>query len=263
MGARHWQISHVLAMALLLTTTHASADWVCHAGDGRTWVQQGPPCVWPKDPNEISPSPAREVRPSRPDRTSRPAPIQIQNVPPTPRPGAEATYAQTVAELEAKFPRVNPDSPAYDRASVAQVLELKRVYLTQGLSDESALRRAANDILAAPQPVASRVSSEQSAPTAGVPKRSMSGADAVINAGVKGLANGLVFALLVPLWLLVRWLWRQSRAVASQAAYVAGNTSANDIARAAGSASAHVERRTASFMDAFRQGRRDAAKRGE
>ena len=99
------------------------------------------------------------------------------------------------------------------------------------------------------------------APQVVPPQPSRTSSDSIVEAGAKGAVGGILLVAFTSAFFLIRWLWRRSRAAAVQVAYIAGNTSAKDIARAAGGAAAKVERKTTGVMEAFREGRRDAEKR--
>ena len=103
----------------------------------------------------------------------------------------------------------------------------------------------------------------QVTPSTAQPQPTPQGTDAILNATAKGVVITAVFGLTWGLWALARTLWRRSRTVVARAAAMAGNTSAKDVARAAGSASVKVQRKTAGVLNAFQQGRRDAEKRDD
>ena len=197
----------------------------------------------------------RREPPSMPAQRVRTVP-PAQRPPITRAPDEPTLYARAVAELEQQYPMLNPDSPTFDRALTQQVLRQKQVYVQKAYGEDYALRVAVADVMT-PNPV----SPVMMAQTPTEPRAKPRGNDAIVEASAKGAIGGVLLAAFAFAFFLIRWLWRRSRAAAVQVAYIAGNTSAKDIARAAGGAAAKVERKTAGVMEAFREGRQDAEKR--
>lgn len=183
----------------------------------------------------------------------------VQRAPVPQAPAEKTLYDRAVAEIEQQYPTLNPDSPTFDRAIVQQVLAKKKAYIQKSYGEDYALRAAVADVMTPPPPPPLKVA-VQIAPD---PDRQEKAQHALIEATTSALPTSLIWALLMlPITLFVRWLYRRSRAASAQAAYMVGNTSVNDIARAAGGATATVQRKTAGLMEAFREGRRDAERRG-
>lgn len=257
MGA-HVCIRLFLVAALFVMPAASYAVWICHTEDGRSWQQDYPPCKLPADVSTLSPAPQRG-RPAQATSRAR----QAQEPSAAPAAGSEnisALYDRAVSELEAQYPVLNPDLPVFNGALTEQVLAQTETYVRQGYRKDYAVRAAAETVLA-PRP--SPTGTTPAAQTTPNTSKQLRGAGWIVDAFAKGALNGLFLTLLVPIFFAVRWLWRRTTNVAARAAYVAGNTSAADIARAAGSASANVQRRSAGLVEAFRQGQREAEKRTE
>jgi hypothetical protein len=257
MGTRE-RFGAVLALILLVAPGLCDAAFRCTAEDGRVWWQQdSPDCKLPSDPRDSSfadPNPNVRRRPSLPRATpvaGVPAPA-----------GTAVLYTQEVALLEAQYPALNPDSPKYDRALVKAVMTAKAVRVRAGFRPDIAVQEAVREVMEA-----GRQPSQATNPPVWQPSPKAQGTDAVIDASKEGAAKGAVIAIVLlgasAALALLRWLFGGSRAVASRAARVIGSTSSEGVARAAGAVSVKVERKTASIRDAFKQGRRDAEKRGE
>lgn len=243
------------ALCVVVTPALSSAQtWVCHTDDGRTWQQENPPCVLPADPSRLSPRPQRETPPPTTKRTSKVAPPQQTSV--AQAPTERVLYDRAVAELEQQFPALNPDAQAFDRELVKRVLTRKDFYVQKAYGQDHAIRAAVADVM---NPPSSARALEN--PTNDLATSSSPGKSSIVEEGIKGAAKGLVYGVLGAIAMLVWWLIRRSRKIIVRAAYAVGNTSVNDLARAAGGASAKAQEKTAGVLDAFKEGRKAAARR--
>ncbi len=248
MRSRFSRRTFALALALLLTPGLCSAVWVCHTGDGRTWQQAGPPCVMPENADEISPAPRSSGKP-----------VYLSNVPdvvPGPRakptaplPDTGIAYDRAVVALEARYPRLNPDSGNFDVAATRAVLQRMQAYVQQGKGADIAIRLAAEDVMATPV-----IPTPSQAAIVAQPTQRASGNDAMPERVVRGAIVGAVFAGIGLAGLFLRWLLRQPRRAAFRAAQIAGTVAASDAARSVGGVVSSVAEKSGELLR--RSGRR-------
>lgn len=163
---------------------------------------------------------------------------------------ANPEYDRAVAELESRYPQLNPDLPAFDPAAAQAVLKKKRALVQQGVNQEVALRAAAGEVMSAHVAAA-----PSQLPVSAQSRPKPTGQEAVIAAGAEGAAQGVVYALLGLAAVTIGWLYRRSRAVASRSLHAINAISATDIARQTGRMSSKVEKKTSEVVSAYREGR--------
>ena len=256
MTAASLRAAWILLPAFLAIPLEASAVWVCHGPNGTTWQQEYPPCVAPVQEPAQRPQRVEAAPPPAP----RKAPTQTQStsadysVPSWQRSSADekASYDRLLTELEGRYPAINPDSPAFNQAAHDRVVEQLKRNKAVGMKSTAALQSAVETVLPRPAPAPAIA---DPAPAQFNPKP-----DDLPNTWARAAATVAVVTASVVLGKLLLkalgWLWRSLVGVAGTAATVASNTSAHDIARAAGAAAAVAQKKSAGFVDAFKEGHR-------
>jgi hypothetical protein len=252
MTAASLRAGWILLPAVLAFPLECSAIWVCHGPNGTTWQQEYPPCVTPvqepvQRPQRVQavPLPAPRQSPSQTNSTSTDYTAPNWERAPA---NAKASYDRLLAELEGRYPAINPDSPAFNQAVLDRVAEQMRRNTAVGMQQMDALKSAVETILPRPAVAA------PAPPTYKPPPEDVPNTLARAVATVVAL-TGMVFAAKL-LFSLVRWMLRSVLGVASSAVSVASNTSAHDLARAAGSVTAVAQQKSSGLVRAFKEGQR-------
>lgn len=132
--------------------------------------------------------------------SKRQVPVASGNVlPPRERPAvahtpdARTLYDRAVADSEHRYPALNPDASAFDRALVERVLKRKEFYAQKSYREDYALRAAVADVMEA-RPSSSEMTAQ--APVQLSP--SLQGKDALLEAGAKGAVVGVLLGAGIP-----------------------------------------------------------------
>lgn len=236
------------ALAVVLSAPSISAAvWICHGPNGSSWQQEYPPCVTP-DSQIVQPARKARPVPSQPSQQPAAAPKAAANdysVPSWER--NPETYAGVLAELEQRYPSINPDSPAFDKVLLARVANLMQQKKQSGAHEIYALRAAVSETFTQNEMPRSESLSNYSKPP-----------DDPVNLATRGVITAAMVIFFV--WvvrIVFRSLLRATRQVAGRTAQIVEKTSAADIARAAGSIAGAAERKASPLIEAFKEGRRD------
>lgn len=232
--------------SILFAPSISGAIWICHGPNGSSWQQEYPPCVTPD---------AQLVQPTRKPRPASNQPSQMPAAAPKAAAGdysvpswerSPETYASALAELERRYPSINPDSPLFDKALLAKVANLMHQKKQSGAHEIYALRAAVSETFA-PSDQPQRSSSTYTGPP-----------DDPVNRATRGVIVGA--SVLLGIWLIklvLGFLFRATRQIAGKTAEIVEKTSAKDIARAAGNIAGAAERKASPLIEAFKDGRKN------
>ena len=242
-------VGGALLAALLSLPTASSAVWTCHGAGGTSWQQENPPCVTPaperiQQPRRATPefndSQRRTQQPSKPPATDYSAPSWERS---------PLTYDRVLSELEGRYPSINPDSPLYDQATLDRVVAAMKRRRELGMNEVAALQAATADVFTQPNTV----------PAPPVPATTYKmPSDSRLETALRGVLGGLAISLACFVLLkMLGFLSRSAGHVTRKAADVIDNTSAHDIARAAGGMAGVAQKKTSGLLEAFRAGKEE------
>ena len=241
-------VGGALLAALLSLPTASSAVWTCHGAGGTSWQQENPPCVTPTLERIQQP---RLATPEFNDSQRRPQ--QPSKVPATDSaPSWERSaliYDRVLSELEGRYPSINPDSPLYDQATLDRVVAAMKRRRELGMNEVAALQAATADVFTQPNTV----------PAPPVPATTYKmPSDSRLETALRGVLGGLAISLACFVLLkMLGFLSRSAGHVTRKAADVIDNTSAHDIARAAGGMAGVAQKKTSRLLEAFRAGKEE------